>query len=110
MLVFAGSGCDFLVCNSARTLPSRELKTCFQLLNRGSLSVRRDFHRRFQVPIVLVIGSVRLLRLEGNGLHCREIRKHLMKLPTFGLRHGVVRMHGRTSSLGWFFELGFSAL
>src|ERR1700674_2531523 len=33
-----------------------------------------------------------------------------MKLPTFGLRHGVVRMRGRTPSLGWFLEFAFSSL
>src|SRR5438876_11323877 len=33
-----------------------------------------------------------------------------MKLSTLGLQHGVVRMHGRTPSLGWFFEFAFSSL
>src|SRR5437879_7139386 len=33
-----------------------------------------------------------------------------MKLPTLGLRHGVVRMHGRPASLGWSFEFTFSTL
>src|SRR5229473_1691001 len=33
-----------------------------------------------------------------------------MKLSTLRLRHGVVRMHRRTSSLGWFFEFAFSTL
>src|SRR6266852_4452073 len=43
-------------------------------------------------------------------LQCRKPREHLMKLSTLRLRHGVVRMHRRTSSLGWFFEFAFSAL
>src|SRR5216684_3509968 len=43
-------------------------------------------------------------------MQCRKPREHLMKLSTLRLRHGVVRMHRRTSSLGWFFEFAFSAL
>src|SRR5712691_3514675 len=33
-----------------------------------------------------------------------------MKLPTLRLRHCVVRMHGRSPSLGWSFEFAFSTL
>src|SRR6266852_4336941 len=33
-----------------------------------------------------------------------------MKLPTLGLRHGVVRMYGRPASLGCSFEFAFSTL
>src|SRR5258708_11004082 len=33
-----------------------------------------------------------------------------MKLPTLGIRHGVVRMHGRPASLGRSFEFPFSSL
>src|SRR5216684_4085218 len=109
-MALAGSGCDFLVCNFARSLPACGLKACLQFVNGGSLSVRCYFHRGFQVPVVFVICPIGLFRLQGNGLHCRKLRKHLMKLSTLGLRHGVVRMHGRTPSLGWFFEFAFSSL
>jgi hypothetical protein len=33
-----------------------------------------------------------------------------MKLPTLGLRHSVIRMHGRPASFGWSFEFAFSTL
>src|SRR5229473_5102452 len=110
MLAFAGSGCDSFVCNFARTFRARGLKTCFQLLNRGSLSIRRDFHRRLQVTVVFVICTVRLFRLEGNELHCRKPSKQLVKLPTLRLRHCVVRTQGRPPSLGCFLEFAFSSL
>jgi integrase/recombinase XerD len=58
----------------------------FLISQRGSLSVRRYFHCRFQIPIVFVICSVRLFRLEGNGLHCRKPREHPVEFPTLRLR------------------------
>src|SRR5260370_7613810 len=60
--------------------------------------------------MVFVMRSVRLFRLERNGLRWRKPRKHLMKLPTLGLRHGIVRMHGRTPTLGCFLEFALSTL
>src|SRR6266404_3332061 len=110
MLAFAGSGCDSFVCNFARTFRARGLKTCFQLLNRGSLSIRRDFHRRLQVTVVFVICTVRLFRIEGNGLHCRKPSKQLVKLPTLRLRHSVVRTQRRPPCLECFLEFAFFSL
>jgi hypothetical protein len=68
-LSLIGSACHSFVLSAARASLRAMLKCCIQSLNGVSLSVRRDFHRRFQIAIVFVVRPIWLFCSAGYPRH-----------------------------------------